>query len=281
VYETFGEGRDPLLLVHGNFASSRWWRALGRCLPRRFTAHAPNLPGFAGSPLSGERVTIAALAEDLADFADAIAIERFHLAGHSLGTAVALELARRHPHRVESLMLLAPVPAGGLTVLLESNHGLRRFDPRRPFSGSFLHLLHQLSQWMGLQRSVLQRTLVRMAPSLDEDPELSALVDDAAAMSPRAVVEMFEALLRFDPSLELARVTMPTLVIAGEEDPLIPIRHARELARRLPCAAIEGYRGVSHGVPLEAPEALARSLARFVRFGRWWLLVRRRLCSAI
>jgi pimeloyl-ACP methyl ester carboxylesterase len=278
-YETFGEGTTPLLLVHGNFASSRWWRALGRCLPRRFVAHAPNLPGFAGSPLGGGPVTIASLADDMIDFADALGLERFHLVGHSLGTAVSLEMTLRAPHRVKSLALLAPVPAGGLAVLLESQANLRRWDPRRPFTGSFLHLVHQLSQWMGLQRSVLQKTLMRMMPALATDPQLPELVDDACAMSPRAIVEMFEALLRHDPSLELRRVRSPVLVIAGAEDPLIPIHHARELARRLRWAAMEEYSGVSHGVPLEAPQRLARSLGRLARFGRGYV-VWHLLCSA-
>lgn len=280
-YETYGEGRTPILLVHGNFASSRWWRALGRHLPARFTAHAPNLPGFAGSPLGSERITIASLAQDLADFAEAIEMDRFHLVGHSMGTAVALALALQAPKRVASLTLLAPVPAQGLAVLMEGNDTLRAFDPRRPFTGSTLHLLHSIAQWFGVHRAFLERTLVKMSPSLDTNPELVELVDDAVQMTPRAIVEIFEALVRFDPSSEIDRVTSPTLVIAGEEDPLIPIRHARELAERLPCATLVGYRGVSHGVPVEAPEELAKSLARFVRFGRWWLALRRWLCSAI
>ena len=83
--------------------------------------------------------------------------------------------------------------------------------------------------------------------------------DDAAAMTPRAVVETFEALARFDLEPALDRLRAPTLVIAGEDDPLIPIRHARELSGRLPCARFVPYRGVSHGVPLEAPAALAKS----------------------
>jgi len=278
-YETFGAGRIPILLVHGNFGSSRWWRALGRCLPPRFTAHAPDLPGFAGSPLGHRRVTIATLAEDLIDFADALGLDRFHLVGHSLGTAVSMQLAHLHPERVASLMLLAPVPAGGIAVLMEKNAKLAAFDLRKPFSGSLLELLNAAAQWLGLHRRALQRTLMRMAPTIDRDPDFQGLIDDAAAMTPRAIVEMFDALVRFDPAL--AGVTAPTLVIAGEEDPLIPIHHARELAKRLPCAMIRGYAGVAHGVPVEAPEAVARSLARFVRYGRWWLAWRRWLCSAI
>jgi pimeloyl-ACP methyl ester carboxylesterase len=158
---------------------------------------------------------------------------------------------------------------------MDGNETLRRFDPRRPFSGSTLHLLQSIAQWCGLHRRTLEKTLLRLAPSLARDPVLPLLVEDAAAVTPRAIVEIFEALTHFDRRAALAGLSVPTLVIAGEEDPLIPIEWARELTDRMPCATLEGYRGVSHGVPLEAPAALAKSLARFVRFGRWWLAARR------
>ncbi len=277
-YETFGAGRTPVLLIHGNFASPRWWRPLGRVLPGGLLARAPALPGFAGTPLGFEKVTMQALAEDTAEFATATGMERFHVVAHSLGTAVAMELARAAPDRVASLILLAPVPAGGMSELIDGARApptLRAFDPRRPFAGAALHLASTVAQALGVHRSILERTLVDMAPRLRADPMLPGLVDDAAAMSPRAIVEMFEALTRFDLRATLHEVRAPTLVIAGEADPLIPLRHARALAARLPRAHLTSYPAVAHGLPIEAPEAVARSLGHFVRFGRWWVVARR------
>src|SRR5690349_15296026 len=91
-YEEAGAGPDVYVLVHGNFASWRWWRPVLDRLPPGSRAYAPDLRGCGETAGGGEAeaYAIPALAEDLLAFADAVGVRAFHLVGHSLGGAVAL-----------------------------------------------------------------------------------------------------------------------------------------------------------------------------------------------
>ena len=85
-----------LIAVHGNFASSAWWDDLRAAPPTGWTVHAPDLPGFAGTPHVGE-VSIARYADWLTRYVADQMLERPVLLGHSLGGAVVLETASRAP----------------------------------------------------------------------------------------------------------------------------------------------------------------------------------------
>jgi branched-chain amino acid transport system permease protein len=96
-YETAGAGRTVAILLHGNFASARWWRPVLERVPKRFTVYAPTLRGF-GETRGGTRArSMLELAEDIREFVRALRIARFHLIGHSLGGAVALQYALAWP----------------------------------------------------------------------------------------------------------------------------------------------------------------------------------------
>jgi 3-oxoadipate enol-lactonase len=89
-YEMAGCGRTPLVLLHGNFASWRWWQPVFERLPAPFVAYAPVMRGCNGSPSNlFDGFEISLLAEDLELFVDALGLRRFHLVAHSLGGAVA------------------------------------------------------------------------------------------------------------------------------------------------------------------------------------------------
>src|SRR5512141_2614386 len=115
-YEEAGAGPNVFVLVHGNFASWRWWRQLLDQLPPGYHAYAPDLRGC-GDTVGGtstEAYGIAQLGDDLLEFVRALGLPSFHLVGHSLGGAVALQLALKHPEKVRTLTLVTPAPATGL-----------------------------------------------------------------------------------------------------------------------------------------------------------------------
>src|SRR5690606_37105557 len=115
-YERAGAGR-PVLLVHGNFASRRWWSEQLDDPASGLDLIAPDLPGFGRSdPLPDtlpEAAWVAAWADALAGLLDALGLEHAGVVGHSLGGAVAQALAIRHPRRVGALLLVDSAPPGG------------------------------------------------------------------------------------------------------------------------------------------------------------------------
>src|SRR5438045_5429824 len=116
-YEEAGTGRNVLVLVHGNFASSRWWKPVLDRVPARWRAYAMDLRGCGQTAPSSKggsaQYSIPQLATDLGNFVERLHLPAFHLVGHSLGGAVALEFALRRSQRVRSLALVAPPAPGG------------------------------------------------------------------------------------------------------------------------------------------------------------------------
>ena len=90
-YQRSGDGPQPVVLLHGAFASSRWWQPALALLPtEQFTVYAPDLPGCGRSDRSEEpaRYAVAALADAVAELIDGLELWNLHLVGHSLGAAV-------------------------------------------------------------------------------------------------------------------------------------------------------------------------------------------------
>ena len=110
-YETAGSGKTVLVFLHGNFASWRWWQPVFEQLPCVFRAYAPNIRGCGETESPDSSFDIDRLAEDLRAFQEALQLPRFHLIGHSLGGAVALQFALDYGECIESLTLVAPASA--------------------------------------------------------------------------------------------------------------------------------------------------------------------------
>ena len=104
-----GEGEDHLLLLHGFGADADHWVEISRSLGQRFHLIAPDTPGFGETEVGPEYdFDIPAQVDALLPLLDALGMERFHLAGNSMGGYLAADLAVRYPERVRSLWLIAP-----------------------------------------------------------------------------------------------------------------------------------------------------------------------------
>ncbi len=135
-YQQTGTGSQPVVLVHGSFASSRWWQPVLALLPgEQCTCYAPDLPGCGRSdrPDDPASYAIDRLATALAELIDRLGLWNVDLVGHSLGAAVALSYAVTTPGRLRSLTLVStpspqgtPTPPEGYALLeqMRSDRGL-------------------------------------------------------------------------------------------------------------------------------------------------------------
>ncbi len=228
----------PLLFLHyagGNEAS------LAR-LAARFEGRArlsPSYPGRCGS--TGDPL---ATVEELADFArdvlDAAGVERCVAIGHSLGGAVAIELAIRHPARVEALVLLAT----GARLRVRPDI-LADLDARAKAGGSSDGAAFAF-------RADADRALVLEAAAVaSRTPSLAAACDWAAADS-------------FDRMRDLGSVRAPTLVVSGDEDALTPPKYAAYLAAHVPRAELVTLAGAGHMLPIERADEVAGVIEAFL-----------------
>ncbi|GGP77245.1 3-oxoadipate enol-lactonase [Streptomyces calvus] len=213
-----------------------------------------DLPGHGGSPagLIGAGATVGDLAALVLALADALGVERFAYAGVSLGGAVGLHLAVHHPERVSSL-----------AVICSSAH----------FNGS--------KPWQERAALVRREGLAGLAAGADARWFTSGftvpeLVRDHRDADPEAYAACCDALAAFDLRERLAEISVPTLLVAGREDPATPPEHLRQIADAVPGAALVEVPGASHLAPAQRPEAVLTALrAHFDGAARRGMEVRR------
>jgi pimeloyl-ACP methyl ester carboxylesterase len=235
-----GEG-VPVLYVHGNTGSSRWFeRAMD--VPGARTV-ALDMPNFGRSkPLPGEP-DIDRYADAVTAFIRARALDRPVLVGHSLGGAVAMSLAARFPRLIRGLVLVDSAAPSGLVTPKDR---------------------HPLIEMMRTNRAVLTQALRAVVPTLADEAFFQSLVDDATLMAAPAWVGNAEALGRFDERGRTAAFTGPVLVVAGCKDVLITEAMARETAAAFTDARLEILEDVGHSVMAEDPKRFVALVAEFI-----------------
>jgi pimeloyl-ACP methyl ester carboxylesterase len=236
-----GQG-EPLLFLHAAGGAGTWPEFHQLLARRGFDVIAPDHPGFGKSDEFPEVEAIDDLVYHYLDVMDALGLDHPHVVGASFGGWIAAELAVAAPHRVGSLVLLS---AAGLRL------------PEHPVTDSFL-----------LPPAKLPGVLFHNPPPAPPEPVGAPDIDTIIA----AYREM-TSLARFcwvpflsNPKLErrLRRVTAPTLVVAPDDDRLIPVAHAKRYSERIPKAKYTEIKDCGHAMYFEKPAEFAEVTARFI-----------------
>jgi pimeloyl-ACP methyl ester carboxylesterase len=283
-YETFGDpGGHPLLLLSGLDYQMVWWpeeqcealAARGFHVARfdyrdtglstAFTSPASQggnawkamLKGSRNPAYSGQEMV-----EDILAVLDALGWERAHLLGVSMGAGMAQFLALLHPGRVRSLTLISGIPMGG------SPLGMLRYM----HLGAFAKLA---TRRYGPARQDQERMLVDVLRatytdrySLDEAwARRTATVSyDRRPPDPAARARQLAAGRTIDlPAGGPAAIRVPTLIIHGEDDPLIRLSASRALAGQIPGARLVTYPGMGHGLPPALWPAATEEISALIR----------------
>lgn len=261
-YRTAGEG-PVLLLIHGMAGSATTWKHVMPALSKAFTVLAPDLLGHGRSAKGAGDYSLGALASSLRDLLVALGHERASIVGQSLGGGVALQLAYQFPERCERLVL---VGSGGLG--REVNRLLRLLS--LPGSEAVLSLAcsaplrraiegaARLPSRLGLHPAPVIAELWRSYASLgDEDTRRAFL------RTLRAVIDRRGQAVSATNRLHLA-AQLPTLIVWGGDDPIIPVEHAYEAHAAIEGSRLEIFDGVGHYPHVEAPERFVAVLTDFI-----------------
>jgi pimeloyl-ACP methyl ester carboxylesterase len=242
-------GDRAVVFLHGIGAGAEMFQPQIEGLGAGFDAIGWNLPGYGGTPLV-DPMTFEALSAALLGFLDRLDLRRVTLLGHSIGGMVAQDFIARHPERVEALVLSATVPAFG------SRDG--SFQTR--FVAERLAPLDE-----GRTIPELARAFVPDLVGSASDPAAVPLATQAMARVPEATYRAaIRCLATFDGRETLARIAVPTLVVAGSQDRNGPAPTMRKMAEKIAGARYAELEGIGHLAPLECPQAYTALLRDFL-----------------
>jgi pimeloyl-ACP methyl ester carboxylesterase len=261
-YRSAGSG-PVLLLIHGMAGSATTWRQVMPGLAQRFTVVAPDLLGHGRSDKPHGDYSLGAFVCTLRDLLVALGHERATVVGQSLGGGVAMQFSYQYPERTERLVL---VGSGGLG--REVNRLLRLLS--LPGSAAVLRLACAARVRGSIESSggAAARLGLRPAPVVAELwRSYASLADDdtrrAFLRTLRAVVDPRGQAVSASNRLHLA-AEMPTLIVWGDADPIIPVDHAHAAHASIPGSRLEIFEGVGHYPHCEAPERFVEVLSDFI-----------------
>ena len=227
----------PLVLVHGAGGTSMHWPGELRRLPET-SVYALDLPGHGQSPGAG-CTTIAEYAQVVVDWADALALPRFVLAGHSMGGAIAQTVALHHPQRLAGLILMG---AGA----------------RLAVSPAILDGVRQ--DYAATARLIAEWAYKRQAAPATVDAYVAAMLTIPAGVTHGD----FLACSTFDVTGEVSQIDLPTLVVVGLEDRLTPPKLSRFLAQQIPAARLVEAPEAGHMVMFEQDAVVVAAVQEFM-----------------
>jgi len=240
----------PVVLVHGNLASHRYWQELLTAPPAGLELIAPDLPNFGASDRLPGEVTMRAYGEVLAAFLERLELTGITLVAHSLGGAVAQACAGLAPERVTRLMLVdSPSPSAFRA-------------PEASLRGAEV-LAAEPDE--AVRRAAIARALPGVMPTR-RPPYFDELVEEALRIPRDAIVPNAQALETMDLRNLVGSYRGPVLVLRGGRDALVgdALAQATLAAYGAHRARIVIWEDVGHSPQIEAPEQFAQLLADFV-----------------
>jgi pimeloyl-ACP methyl ester carboxylesterase len=257
-----GHDRPVLVLVHGMAGSSGTWQAVLPALADRYRVLAPDLLGHGASDKPAQDYSLGAHANVLRDLLVALDVERATVVGHSLGGGVAMQLAYQHPERCERLVL---VSSGGLgpevswllraLTLPGAEYLMPLIFPSfvRDAGNAVSRRLHRL----GFRAPRLEQEWRSYISLTDADNRLSFVRTLRSVVGPGG--QTVSALDR----LYLAS-HLPTLILWGGRDRMIPAHHALAAQEALPGSRLVLFEDAGHFPHTEDPVRFVEAIAEFV-----------------
>lgn len=237
----------PTVILGASLGTDRaMWRDQVELLPRTWNVVTFDLRGHGASPLSPKTPSIDDFADDVISIADDLGIDRFAFCGLSIGGAIGQSLGARYPDRLSSLVLAST----GLTIL--SRQALEERAERVVREGTAWIADVSATRWFTEQfRS--------------EHPEIvDAKMDHLRHMAAGAYADACLSLASFDGHEAAGSISVPTLVLAGEDDLATPPASSAELAAAIPDAVLRSLPGSAHLCNVEKPELFTELVQRHV-----------------
>jgi 3-oxoadipate enol-lactonase len=237
---------ETVILVHAAMGSSQRFYAWVPHLAGEYRVVRIDLRGHGATEVPGpDQLSQERLVQDVAELADHLGVQRFHVGGSSAGAVVAEKVAIDYPERVLTL--------GAFAATAGIRHGLQD-------QGSWVQRIGERGLAQFLRDTIADRVDLKSAPA--------GFVDWFIAESARTPVEVLARFVpmmrRFEVLDELHRIGCPTLAIAPGGDPIHTLEHYRVLEERIPDCEFLVYEGLPHNITDAVPDRCAADYRRFL-----------------
>lgn len=259
-----GEG-EPIFLLHGSFSSLHIWDVWQQELSPYYMTISLDFPGHGlTGPDEKKRYSIEDYSQLVFDLAEKLNLPKFHLAGNSMGGAVALQMASQRPDKVLSLNL---IDASGAP-----RRKVRSLDSTQSQASGGGAWIFRLAS-----HPFFSKILLKCTPKFLFIMNMKEVYGDQSKISEEAVTRYYELMLREgnrratldrltqprNTSIHFDRLTMPTLILWGAKDTWIPLSQGEALEKAISGSNLIVFEGVGH-VPME--EIPTESVAEYLSF---------------
>jgi pimeloyl-ACP methyl ester carboxylesterase len=248
---------NPIVLIHGTSASLHTWDGWVAALSPHRRVIRMDLPGFGlTGPATDADYSMARYTGFMRDFLDLLKLDEVVMGGNSLGGGIAWQTALAHPTRVRQLIL---VDATGY--------------PLQPQSIPIGFRLAQISWLAPVTQKILPRQMIeasvrnvygqpdRVSTALvDRYYELTLREGNRASLTQRFKHRSSDAAL----AGQISQLSLPTLILWGSEDRLIPPEHSQSFQRDIAGSQLQIFEGLGHVPHEEDPEATVQAVKRFL-----------------
>jgi pimeloyl-ACP methyl ester carboxylesterase len=248
-----GQG-EPLVVVHGAGTSSAiWHRVTPRLAGGGRRVVAPDVPGYGGSPAAGPGFALEEVTDDLAAGLQEAGVEApYDLVGHSMGGAIAILLAARHPERVQRLVLVAPAGLAALPRVVAGVLGA--------VAAPFAHARRAVATPLAGNALVRRLALAGVARDGARVPAVHARAVLASSAGATRIGPGLASAATADLRDALTRVGAPLGLVWGQHDPVIPPRRIEVIRRVRPDVELRVVPDTAHAPMLERPDDFCAAL---------------------
>lgn len=227
--------KSAILILHGWGSSSKNWGRVKEILESRgYKVFIPDLPGFGEAPRPQQPWAIDDYVEWLGKFSEKENISRFFLLGHSFGGAVAVKFSLKYPQKIEKLFLVA-------------SSGIRQKTLKKRLLKTAAALFKKLSlgPFYSLARRAFYKFIVR-----SDYPYAQGVMK-----------ETFLKVISEDISSYFNRISIPTIIIWGEKDNVVPISNGYFMNREIKNSKLVIIPGADHDLERDVPEILSQKIS--------------------
>ncbi len=249
-YEIHGKG-DPLVLIMGLRRNTKWWYRQIPTLSKHFRIIAFDNRGAGRSDKPKMNYSIRLFADDTAELMEALSIKNAHVLGISMGGYIAQELAINYPDKVRDL-ILGCTSCGGDRAVLMSPERMEKFKDNKGLTPEEI-----LRKDMDIYFS--DKFIEENPDKIEEFVEISLRY----YQPPDAFFRQFDACLNHDTVNRLDHISTPTLILAGDDDPLVPSENSRILKELMPWADLYFFPGCRHCFFIEKADLFNQKVIAF------------------